>query len=125
MSKEEAVKRADAVAREVTQSRPRNWNRLLSEWTRFIGEVEDGYRFTIYEYHNDLDTRAAIEDVLNRVAADDRQQLQADVDGIDRRFEAATREIDQIIATNDRGFWARRIPTKLVGELAEDIRLGH
>lgn len=76
------------------------------------------------KYHNDLDTRGTIEDVLSRLEPDDRQRLQADIDGIDRRFEAATRETDEVIATNDRGFWARDIPTKLVGELAEDVRLG-
>lgn len=121
MSRDEALRRADALALAATTSRPRDWTRLVADWRRFVGEVENGYQFTIYEYHNDLDTRGTIEDVLSRLDADDRQVLHDDVESIDRRFDMATHESDEVIATYDRGFWARRIPTKLVGELTEDL----
>jgi hypothetical protein len=116
-----ALEAADGIALKLTPRRPRNWTRLVEEWGRLVKEVEAGYQLTIYDYHNDLDVRGTIEDVLQQLKPDDRRTVKHDVDVLDRRFVAATREGQEVIATYDRGFWARRVPTKLVGELAEDL----
>ncbi len=93
----------------------------MEQWVKFVGQVEDGYQFTIYDYHNDLDLRGKLEEVLEGIPAEDRATLEAEVHDYDDRFIRATREVPEVIATYDRGFWARRIPTKLVGELAADL----
>jgi hypothetical protein len=121
MTGSSAMERADALALQLTARRPRTWVKLVEEWARFVGEVEVGYQLTIYDYHNDLDKRGIIEKVMTALSETDRQQIRQSVDALDRRFEAATREADQVIATFDSGFWARRVPRKLVGELASDL----
>jgi hypothetical protein len=121
MSEGSAVEKADALALRLTARRPRTWSKLVDEWARFVGEVEAGYQLTIYDYHNDLDKRGIIEKVLSGLSEAERQQVQESIEGLDRRFTSATREADHRIATFDSGFWARRTPRKLVGELASDL----
>jgi len=73
-----------------------------------VGEVrwavEDGYQFTIYDYHNDLDLREKIEAVLEGVSGADRSTLEAEMHDCDARFIATTREVPEVIAAYDRGF---------------------
>jgi hypothetical protein len=51
---------------------------LLDRWAKFVAEVENGYRFGLEDYRNDLDLRAIIA-MLG---------LDAEVSDLDRRFEA-------------------------------------
>jgi hypothetical protein len=38
-------------------------DRLLSNWVRFVDEVEQGYQDSIYEYTNDLSNRDTLEEI--------------------------------------------------------------
>src|ERR1700704_1005686 len=121
MSAQDAVTNADVVALELTARRPRTWSKLVREWAQFVDAVEAGYELTTYDYHNDLDVRGTIENVLDRLGTDDPPAPLENLDVLDRRFAAATREIDEVVATYCGGFWACRVPTKVVGELAADL----
>lgn len=117
-----AIVNANRVVARLTEGRHETWNELVQWWTRFVHDVETGYAFTIYDYHNDLDIRGRIQDVLDQLSDEDRLVVEPEVAAADERFMAATREVDEVIATFDRGFWARRLPRKLVGQLADDLQ---
>jgi hypothetical protein len=86
-----------------------------------VEEVERGYELTLDDYHNDLDLRSLVQDVLGGLQADRSEQVLDQIRGLDARFLAATREVSDVIATRDRGPWARRLPLRPAGELKEDI----
>jgi len=96
---------------------------MHGRWRDFVTKVERGYDDSIYEYTNDLSVR----DHLEAVAAGAGPTLSAKVqDAIaedDRRFEAATQEADRPLGafTEEAPTWWRRVPRRLVGELAEDL----
>ena len=96
---------------------------LLGRWSAFVTTVERGYEDSIYEYTNDLSVR----DRLESVAAGAGPALRAKLDGAiaedDRRFDAATEEADRALGEFAEGApsWWRRVPRRLVGELASDL----
>jgi hypothetical protein len=84
-------------------------NALLRDWGAFVAAVERGYDDSIYEYTNDLSVR-------DRLAGSDDPRVAE----LDRRFEAATAEAAAPLAPRD-GWWWRRVPRRLVGDLADDL----
>src|SRR5271170_2993190 len=58
---------------------------LIERWNKFVAEVERGYRFGLEDYRNDLDLRGIIA-MLG---------LDAEVAGLDQRFEALRTERDK------------------------------
>jgi hypothetical protein len=95
---------------------------LLNDWSRFVTEVERGYRDSIYEYENDLSVRDLLERVVTAASPGLRAKLERAVADDDRRFRAATEETDRPLrALGDPPWWWRRVPTRLVGELADDL----
>jgi hypothetical protein len=102
-------------------------NAALSAWEHFVERVESGYTMTIDDYTNDLSIRQwpeeAREFLTPRVAASMDERLAIP----DARFRKATTEASRRLACPGDGWWVRRIPKVLVGELAEDVsrmRLG-
>jgi hypothetical protein len=102
-------------------TRYESWDRLVGLWAGVVEEVERGYELTLDDYHNDLDLRSLVQDVLDGLQADRSEQVLDQIRGLDARFLAATREVSDVIATRDRGPWARRLPLRPAGELKEDI----
>lgn len=95
-------------------------NQRVSDWARVVREIETGYRWTIYDYLNDLDTRVLLGGSSNAhgSVADEMQVW-------DDRFVAATQDGQDIELlhghfTSDFR-WLARIPSNLIGELAVDI----
>jgi hypothetical protein len=91
---------------------------LLQDWSRLVTEVERGYDDSIYEYTNDISVRDRLERVIARASPGLRAQLERAVAEDDRRFAAATEEAARPLGTSR---WAQRVPTRRVGELAEDL----
>jgi hypothetical protein len=91
---------------------------LLQDWNRLVTEVERGYDDSIYEYTNDISVRDRLERVIARASPGLRAQLEGAVAEDDRRFAAATEEAARPLGTSR---WAQRVPTRRVGELAEDL----
>lgn len=116
-----AIDAANDLALRIHRGPQQTWEKRVDLWEAFVGEVEAGYQLTIYDYRNDLDMRGQIQEVLDQLSDADRHEVEPPVREADRRFIAATREVDEVQATFDRGFWARRVPKKLVGELAVDL----
>jgi hypothetical protein len=91
---------------------------LLQDWNRLVTEVERGYDDSIYEYTNDISVRDRLERVIARASPGLRAQLEGAVAEDDRRFAAATEEAARPLG---KSAWAQRVPTRRVGELAEDL----
>jgi hypothetical protein len=94
---------------------------LVNGWMSFVIRVEDGYGLTIYDYENDLSKRSIIEEIMNNIPSL-REQLEREVQPFDLRFKNATTESDQVSDGGGNLSWVRRIPKKLEGELADDLR---
>jgi hypothetical protein len=122
----------EAVQRASDELTRRGWRRYslndaLGAWEHLVESVESGYTMTIDDYTNDLSIRQwpeeAREFLTPRVAAwmDERLAIP------DARFRDATTEASRRLPTVGDGWWVRRIPKVLVGELADDVsrmRLG-
>jgi hypothetical protein len=94
---------------------------LLNRWSRLVTQVERGYDDSIYEYENDLSVRDRLEDLVTAASPGLRARLEHAVAADDRRFTAATEELDPPLSTIWPGWWWRRAPRRRVGELAEDL----
>ena len=98
-------------------------SKLLAKWGTFVARVERGYTLTIYDYTNEL----AVRDLLSQADATSALPSTADLtelDKLDERFRAATRENTRPIMPGFAGdpWWYYRIPLKLCGELLSDLR---
>jgi hypothetical protein len=94
---------------------------LLHEWQRFVTAVERGYDDSIYEYTNDLSVRDRLERVVAGAGPGLRAQLERTLAADDARFEAATEEAPRPLGATYATWWWRRVPRRLVGELADDL----
>jgi hypothetical protein len=96
---------------------------MLGRWRDFVTTVERGYDDSIYEYTNDLSVRDHLEGVAAGAGPALRAKLRRALAADDRRFEAATQEAGRALGAfaEDAPSWWRRVPRRLVGELAEDL----
>ncbi|HSM79015.1 MAG TPA: hypothetical protein VLT57_15360 [Bryobacteraceae bacterium] len=87
---------------------------LVEAWRKFVEQVEKGYRFGLYDYRNDLDTRG----VLARLGLDQ------EVVELDERFRHALIHTDRKIWESDieNAFWIFGYPRCSSDELLEDLR---
>jgi hypothetical protein len=104
----------------------RGWRRFslndaLGAWEQFVETVESGYTMTIDDYTNDASIRRWPEDARAFVTARVAASFDARLVQIDARFRQATTEASRRLPGGGEGWWARRIPKVLVGELAEDV----
>ena len=91
---------------------------LLRRWSDLVAQVERGYDDSIYEYTNDLAVRTRLDEVAAAAGPGLRAKLDGALAEDDRRFTAATEEAARPLG---RSPWAHRVPTRRVGELAEDL----
>ncbi|HEY2675014.1 MAG TPA: hypothetical protein VGJ07_32195 [Rugosimonospora sp.] len=103
---------------------------MLSEWSQFVSEVEDGYDGSLEEYGNDLSYRDYLAEVWPLVTPHIRDVWRDELAGVDERFRAATVEDSDSAAGADvragggaDGWWHRRLPRLLVSALADDLRM--
>jgi hypothetical protein len=95
-----------------------SFDATLHRWSHFVTQVERGYDDSIYEYTNDLSVRDRLEQLTQGA------ELERRVAEVDRRFETATEERARplgVFKEASAPWWWRRVPRRLVGELAEDL----
>lgn len=98
---------------------------LASDWRTFVVEVENGYKLTIYNFHDDLDCRKLLQGLAVRADEQLREKLGDWLKYWDNRFYAATydsKECVWVSESREKEPWCYRIPKKLIGELEEDMR---
>jgi len=99
---------------------------LINEWEVFVGEVERGYRFTIWDYENDLSIRDFLEKIKKSLSDDGREKISVLIESIDEKFLAATIAVDRplLLSVSDEppSFWWYRIPKRLESDLEQDLR---
>jgi hypothetical protein len=97
---------------------------LLDQWNRFVGEVEEGYRDSIYEYANDLSVRNLLHEIETDAPGNLQVSLSAYLAPLDRRFFDATRAVGKPmpgLAQKSNAPWSERIPKNPTGELLDDL----
>ena len=98
---------------------------LVDRWHATVAEVEAGYSLTGYDYADDLGTRDLIEEILTMVVPSVRDKVVTESLGTaDHRFLEATRELGRSLTLGGKarnGWWWKRAPKDLTGELAADI----
>jgi hypothetical protein len=97
-----------------------------ASWERFVADVEQGYRLTIYDYTNDLTLREILGRALSAARGWPRRKLTAFLDATDARFKAATVTATKPVfpgayLRNPTAWWYMRVPTKLTGELKRSV----
>lgn len=88
---------------------------LLERWTKFVEQVESGYKFGLEDYRNDLDLRG----ILDLIDAKGE-----DIDAIDERFRAVLTDTETRVWESgpDDPWWDFGYPKKASRELLEDLR---
>lgn len=99
---------------------------LLSRWSKFITEVEEGYQMSIYEYTNDLSTRNLLQKIVDQCPSlEVSRKLLETIIELDARFTKVTRKIEKnlINQTNEEiAWWWYHIPNILDPDLENDFR---
>ncbi len=87
---------------------------LIERWSKFVAEVERGYRFGLEDYRNDLDLRGIIS-LLG---------MDAEVSALDRRFEAMLTNRDKRVWESAAAdpFWDFGYPSSTGKQFMEDIK---
>jgi hypothetical protein len=100
-------------------------NQLLERWGHFVKRIESGYEGSIDEYTLELELRDSLERLVTRLPQDDADSVRSDLRAWDERLRFATRPAKRpLLPEGERPlhFWWGRIPLKLVGQLASDLR---
>ncbi|MBV9768766.1 MAG: hypothetical protein JOZ32_04275 [Bryobacterales bacterium] len=86
---------------------------LIERWSKFVAEVERGYRFGLEDYRNDLDLRGIIAML----------DLDSEVSVLDRRFEALLTQRERRIWESSAAdpFWDFGYPANAGPQLLQDI----
>ena len=93
---------------------------LIESWEGLVERVETGYADSIYDYLNDLDVRALLQEIVERGPAELRKAMKVVVVPLDGRFRKATRRPKTPLRPGSRGWWLR-IPIEPADELRADL----
>lgn len=107
----------------------RGWREKLSvhevidQWGDLVTIVEEGYGLSIDEFTNDVSLRRWAAEASPLLTPLVRDAMNARLTPLDDRFRAATFEVHRALPGAETGYWwDQRLPVRLVGELAEDVR---
>jgi hypothetical protein len=87
---------------------------LLARWSKFVDEVERGYKLGLEDYRNDLDLRGIIE------LAGLGSEAQSDDERFRRMLTATGKRIWE--SSHENAFWDWGYPKNASGELLEDLK---
>ena len=87
---------------------------LINRWRKFVESVEQGYKFGLEDYRNDLDLRGIIAMV----------GLDGEVQELDRRFEAMLTDREKRVWETSAGapFWDFGYPRNARTEFLNDLK---
>src|SRR5580704_7070831 len=87
---------------------------LLGRWTRFVDEVERGYKMGLEDYRNDLDLRG----ILSLAGLD------AEANADDERFRRLLTATDTRVweSTHENAFWDFGYPANASKALLDDLK---
>lgn len=121
--KELSILRTLAIEYDKTghDQRPFDWYEYSSKWRNVVNDIERGYHSTIYDYTNDVSVRGVLEGFLHLVPSGLADKLLPELKPTDDKFISLTNAIDKHLPGLDVSAWWHRIPTKLGGELKDDI----
>jgi hypothetical protein len=96
---------------------------LLEEWVQLVRECEAGYEWNLYEYHNDLSVRDALEAILADPgrAEEERAEVATRLLEIDARFQALLQPGVRVGPEEDP-WWHAGVPRYAGEELAAELR---
>ena len=98
--------------------------RLVHRWSRFIEEIERGYKLSIYDYTNDLCVRDILDDLIELVPESLREEILTELSPWDDRYRLATKPSTVPLLPGEdvigRARW-HRVPRVLDGELKDDL----
>lgn len=101
---------------------------LIHTWSEFVRAVTRGYTFTMYDYENDLTNRDHLQRTLLELNPESANPLlRQRVETLDDAYRRVTTFVDAppwkySRNKSDLSWWWHRIPNKLVGDLAEDLK---
>jgi hypothetical protein len=105
--------------------RKQTLDRLLKKWIRFVSQVEEGYRFTIYDYTNDLSIRDFLQVILNNCPPNIHDRLFDWIESWDNRLLLVTKQVENPLLPplreEELGWWWFRIPLQLGNEIKMDL----
>lgn len=95
---------------------------LLSRWAEFVAAVENTYKFSIYDYTNDIAVRDLLEEILGVSPELLRRKILVKIKGLDDRFVTATSPVTHpLLGGGSRNWWWYRIPKEPGAELSGDL----
>jgi hypothetical protein len=101
--------------------------RSLNEWHSLVNSVNNGYPLGIYDYTNELTSRDILQRFLNSLSGGLREKVGQQIEVLDSTFRNCTEETKLVLAgtrksNEDMDWWWRRVPSRLEGELKEDMQ---
>lgn len=114
----------EEISRRAHHGRVFSLDELVDSWARFGGEVEQGYKFSIYDYRNDLSVRDLLAEIVARVPGVLGENIKEAIAGLDNKFVSVTQPIQVSIGPGvekSPGAWWFRVPQKLSEELRGDL----
>jgi hypothetical protein len=114
----------EEISRRAHHGRVFSLDELVDSWARFGGEVEQGYKFSIYDYCNDLSVRDLLAEIVARVPESLAVNIREFVADLDNVFFSVTQPAQVSVGSGVGDFpgaWWFRVPQKLCEELRGDL----
>ena len=97
---------------------------LLTKWEEFVISVERGYRFSIYDYTNDLSVRDILQRIIDQCPLALRHKICSAINTYDEQFKTITIEKSEPIyklKADPSFWWWYRVPKYPGAELQNDL----
>ena len=96
---------------------------MIAAWREFSDEIDRGYRFTIYDFTNDLSVRKLLDQVVAVLPEGAvKGWVEREIETADARYREATHEVASPIQGGPGApWWYFRVPNRIEGELAADL----
>ncbi len=112
------------IHRRSRHRQPLTIDALIDVWGRFVLQVENGYKLSIYDYTNDLMVRDQLDEIIAGTPPTLSSDIQAILEPWDDRYRLATVASTKPIlpgpdVSTRRRWW--RVPRNLSGELRDDL----
>ncbi|HMS54422.1 MAG TPA: hypothetical protein PKA27_03400 [Fimbriimonadaceae bacterium] len=101
---------------------PQTFDNLVEQWRSFVHSIAD-YRFSIYDYDNDVSVRERIEECARQSDVELRTKILLATLESDLMFLESTQAMNR--SHYSSASWHSRLPSNPVGELLLDVTSGN